>query len=559
MSQEKLCERYFNFDALEYEIDKYESQGIDAFLEDISDDKELMLICGDFYGIQKFIFDNLTTEYAAKVLRAKSAFIQIFTDYLVEFICYRFCYRYGRDKTYKLSSKAGKIEILSKNLDESIIKDIQKTMDNYFMKYFFGLSGVKLFCCLCNKDSFENKYTKLREAISNKEEQAKFNKFDLLHKTEKEITFSCDKDLNHQTLCPMCNMRRIKIDDESCEICNSFVQLGKMLTSCNQGKLDNEKILNLYLFIKLKECLKDNFRPQLILDEKIISYVHSSDDEEENNNNNNNNKNKQPTDFKTLANYSCNPESGIKALGALKADVDNLGKSIKKLETFEEFDTFSNNLNNFFSLYVPKLMEKEFKHTYMVFAGGDDLFLVGAWDEILELARQIRNDFRNFVKEKLSVSFGICISRPNTPISYLAQVSEELLKNAKDIDDTKDAISIFDENTKWHIYNEVYDKLCEVIGFDRQKKEFNHKLNTKFYYEILEFCKMSQNLNKAGRSFNPKDALWKSKLNYSFGKYNTQKELEYEKLEKLVECIEKHPKAVKMVFSEFIYLRREEQ
>ncbi|WP_104713531.1 type III-A CRISPR-associated protein Cas10/Csm1 [Helicobacter cetorum] len=551
MSQEKLCERYFNFDVLEYKIDKYVSQDIDTFL---NNNEELMLICGDFYGIQKFIFDNLTTEYAAKVLRAKSAFIQIFTDYLVEFICYR----YGRDKTYKLSSKAGKIEILSKNLDESIIKDIQKTMDNYFMKHFFGLSGVKLFCCLCNKDSFErNKYTKLRDKIKEKEEQAKFNKFDLLHKTEKEITFSYDKDLNHQTLCPMCNMRRIKIDDESCEICNSFVQLGKMLTSCNQGKLDNEKVLNLYVFIKLKECLKDNFRPQLILDEKIISYVHSDDDEE----NNKNNKNKQPTDFKTLANYSCNPESGIKALGVLKADVDNLGEFIRGLKTFKEFDTFSNNLNNFFSLYAPKLMEKEFKHTYMVFAGGDDLFLVGAWNEVLNLARQIRKDFKNFVNnnEKLSISFGICISKPNTPISYLAQASEELLKNAKDIDDKKDAINLFDENTKWHIYNEVYDKLCEVVGFDRQKKEFNHKLNTKFYYEILEFCKMSQNLNKAGRSFNPKDALWKSKLKYSFGKYNTENKLEENKLKVLMDCIKGCPKAVKMVFSEFIYLRREEQ
>ncbi|AFI06626.1 hypothetical protein [Helicobacter cetorum] len=100
---------------------------IDSLLTD-----EMCLIAGDFYGIQKFIFDNLTTEYATKVLRAKSAFIQIFTDYLIEFICDK----YGRDKTYKPYSKAGKIEILSKNLNENIIKDIQKTMDNYFMKYF---------------------------------------------------------------------------------------------------------------------------------------------------------------------------------------------------------------------------------------------------------------------------------------------------------------------------------------------------------------------------------------------------------------------------------------
>jgi len=50
---------------------------------------EMYLISGDFYGIQKFIFDRLATKNASKVLRAKSAFIQIFTEYLARYICYR--------------------------------------------------------------------------------------------------------------------------------------------------------------------------------------------------------------------------------------------------------------------------------------------------------------------------------------------------------------------------------------------------------------------------------------------------------------------------------------
>ncbi|AFI06625.1 crispr-associated protein, csm1 family [Helicobacter cetorum MIT 99-5656] len=69
-------------------------------------------------------------------------------------------------------------------------------------------------------------------------------------------------------------------------------------------------------------------------------------------------------------------------------------------------------------------MEEKFPNTYMVFAGGDDLFLVVTWNEVLDLARQIRKYFRSFVNNKLSVSFGICIAKSNTPISYLAQASE---------------------------------------------------------------------------------------------------------------------------------------
>ena len=49
---------------------------------------EMYLISGDFYGIQKFIFDNLSTKNAAKVLRAKSAFCEIFMIVLARFILY---------------------------------------------------------------------------------------------------------------------------------------------------------------------------------------------------------------------------------------------------------------------------------------------------------------------------------------------------------------------------------------------------------------------------------------------------------------------------------------
>jgi CRISPR-associated protein Csm1 len=50
---------------------------------------DMHLISGDFYGIQKFIFDRLATKNASKVLRAKSAFIQIFTEYLARYICHK--------------------------------------------------------------------------------------------------------------------------------------------------------------------------------------------------------------------------------------------------------------------------------------------------------------------------------------------------------------------------------------------------------------------------------------------------------------------------------------
>lgn len=76
-----IYEKYFdkNFDEI---VKDKKSKDINSLLND-----DMLLISGDFYGIQKFIFEKLSTKKAAKVLRAKSAFIQIVTVYLARYIC----------------------------------------------------------------------------------------------------------------------------------------------------------------------------------------------------------------------------------------------------------------------------------------------------------------------------------------------------------------------------------------------------------------------------------------------------------------------------------------
>ncbi len=57
-------EDYFNKEFIELK-DKQKD------IKELLTSKNMYLISGDFYGIQKFIFDGLTTKNAAKVLRAK--------------------------------------------------------------------------------------------------------------------------------------------------------------------------------------------------------------------------------------------------------------------------------------------------------------------------------------------------------------------------------------------------------------------------------------------------------------------------------------------------------
>ncbi len=497
-------------------------------------DGDMLLISGDFYGIQKFIFERLATKNASKVLRAKSAFVQIFTEVIARYICERL----GIDEKNILSVTAGKFEILSQNRDENkkILYKIQSKIDKYFIQNFYGLSGMSLSCVECTKVDFEKpqKYKDLRKKITDEIEKKKFNKFNL--QKQKEI-MNYDEDIDNESLCRICNIR--KISHENCDICNVFVKLGRILTKDHQQELLGSQELGIDF---------DGYDCNIELDTRIKSYVAINDKDE-------------ILDFETLAKNSCKDlETGLKAIAVLKADVDNMGKFIKEssvTDNFENYDVFSKTLDRFFSLHIPKNMEDKFKNTYTVFAGGDDLFLVGAWDEILELARCIVKEFKIFVHKKetkdLTISFGIAIANPSTPISYLADHTEHLLEKAKAIDDKKeeavhqkDAITLFGETVKWSSYKEVFEKLQNE--FEKLKKE---EINTAFLYRLLDFCEMSKKAKKGDILA----TMWKSKLRYSFGRNN--KTLGGTFLGVLDNAIEKNPSETKMFLCEFIYKRRD--
>ena len=191
-------------------------------------------------------------------------------------------------------------------------------------------------------------------------------------------------------------------------------------------------------------------------------------------------------------------------------------------------------------------LREKYRDIYTVFAGGDDLFLVGAWDKIMEFAREIQKSFKKYVKSektKLTISFGITIAKSSTPISYLSSHTEELLENSKDIKG-KDALTIWQESIKWDNYIKVFDKLNEVF------KNYQN-LETTTLYRFIEFCNMSKRVKKS----DIKATIWKSKLNYLFSRnLNMQKDKKL--MEMLDAMIDKFPEATKLFLYEFIYKRR---
>ncbi|RKY00370.1 type III-A CRISPR-associated protein Cas10/Csm1, partial [Candidatus Poribacteria bacterium] len=100
----------------------------------------------------------------------------------------------------------------------------------------------------------------------------------------------------------------------------------------------------------------------------------------------------------------------------MRADVDNLGRLISRgihrgEYTFSRMASVSRLLNLFFKLGVNGLCRGRIeggepvgvvkrggeRNLAVVYSGGDDLFIAGAYDEVLELAFDISRAFRRFV------------------------------------------------------------------------------------------------------------------------------------------------------------------
>ena len=488
---------------------QYEKKQIEELLQE-----HMTLVVGDFWGIQSFIFERLSTKNAAKVLRSKSAFVQIFTQVLAEYICQKLAI----DKKYILTTNAGKFEILvpMQNID---LSDVQKKVDEYFIKNFYGLSGAVICSIEVSKNEWQSNYKKFRDKVAKTVEMAKFKKFDLINQNP---VLEYDEAIDNQTLCKICNIR--KIEQENCHICDIFVELGKILTKNNIQEIGSDDLGIVF----------DEFTTIITIDKKIKSYIPKNEYE-------------NPMTFEKIAKNSCDgKEQGIKALGVIKADVDGMGDFIKNSDitkSFENFDEFSKGLDSFFSIHVPSLLRDKYRNIYTVFAGGDDLFLIGAWDEVMEFARRIQKEFKAYVQNKRSISFGIAVAKPSTPVSYLATYTEELLEASKECDG-KDALTIWDETIKWDDYLKVYETLQNAF-------EEYRDLETSTVYRLLNFCEMS----KKARQGDIKETIWKSKLNYLFSR-NLDIKKDTVLMETLGKHIDKHPSETKVFLNEFVYKRR---
>lgn len=111
------------------------------------------------------------------------------------------------------------------------------------------------------------------------------------------------------------------------------------------------------------------------------------------------------------------------------------------------------------------------RNIHVIYSGGDNIFLLGAWDDVVEVAVDIHRAFESYTNGKLAFSAGIGMFTPDFPVSQMFIQAQLLKKTAKNVPGTG-KIALFGQNADYvsgpegglaHVYDwNVFEK--QVCG-----------------------------------------------------------------------------------------------
>ncbi len=183
---------------------------------------------------------------------------------------------------------------------------------------------------------------------------------------------------------------------------------------------------------------------------------------------------------KTFEDYA-----GNSYLGVLRMDVDGLGsRFIQGFKSIDKYQEFSKRLKDFFEDGVKQIQRgtKYKDYSDVIYAGGDDLFIVGRWDVLIDLAEEIHEKTKeNFADENISISGGMVVVNPKYPIAKAAEGAGEAEEAAKSFrNGEKNAFHFLGRTVSWvdefETVKEYQKRFCSLINEHDISKGILHKL-----------------------------------------------------------------------------------
>jgi len=568
------------------------------------DDKKFLIINGDFYGIQDFIFAGYgdTRKQRSKLLRGRSFAVSLFSELGADMLCREI----GLPSASIILNAAGKFTVMAPNTKESkmAVQKVETRINDWLIKVSCGETAMGFsFLEATPNDFVLGNFDSLRDRINQVMEKRKFSRIDLDSHGGVVGGYldSFVNELEHP-LCPVCGKRPSSKEVEgtsyvgavqsACGLCRDHIFIGANLVKRNRvailtrgadikGTRLIEPIFNIYQLAFLEGALNDLAQKGQLLkywsletdikegvaqdislklingyvpvyekddqqDERILSGLKSETKKLELIDQI---KEKDPKTFGHIACKAMNPGEregefcGTEALGVLKADVDHLGMIMAcglKSERFtlSRLATLSRQINYFFALYLPHLLRGEplFNNIYTVFAGGDDLFLLGPWNRIIDLAGVLNSKFAEYVchNEEIHFSAGISVQKPQIPLGTLADRADTAIEESKSRG--RDSLTLFGETVTWDQFkdlNSVQERLLEWF----QKGWINQAM----LYRLNSFIEMAAREKRVIQDdeIHLDDMLctkWRSMLSYSTER-NVAKEIKGEERKEAIDQV----------------------
>ncbi|MEN0050568.1 MAG: hypothetical protein AAF806_26120 [Bacteroidota bacterium] len=483
-------------------------------------------IKGDVSGIQDFIF-NVKSEKAARVLKARSVFVEVLTKFSKQFVLQHL----NLSETPYSFDGGGSFYVFAEgNLSIEETHEKLKTLESFFNEQFHRENIYVTFSIIEEVDDF----SVAKKELEYQSQLDKLKKYNFQGSALAPFKREAGKKREN------CFGDKWKED----EVVTFEVWLEKKVVT-KKGEYMIAEIVR-YLTCKMGERVitwQNESIPRVDLPTWTSALWHSYEEEIQREEEKRSRAGRDDArigretiiDYQFLAHFA-KERTGTNKIGILKMDVDNLGYLFTRIPSKQLAFEVSELLSNFFSNGIQDLLREKIvfnypvqenrtdpstyqNNIYTVFSGGDDCIFVGAWDAILELAPKIKMAFETTaqrIKDKLdkagvhedkdlklppTLSAGVEIVEPTYPVVQFASLSEEALKKGKSFRfhtekeakqrPSKNKITVFEQSLTWEEWKKAHHIAYNVLKINIESQP------PKISRAILERIRQSERLFKS--------------------------------------------------------------